>query len=110
MGNLREVTQPFYSSGAWKACADAYKNAHPLCERCLKKHEISVAEEVHHKIRLTASNINDADVALNWDNLEALCEKCHKKEHPKGKKREKRWNVGEDGNVEVYTTPPLSAC
>jgi 5-methylcytosine-specific restriction endonuclease McrA len=39
------------------------------------------ATQVHHKIWLTEENINDPSVTLNLDNLEALCEVCHAKEH-----------------------------
>jgi hypothetical protein len=31
------------------------------------------AEIAHHKIYLTAENVTDPDIALNPDNLEALC-------------------------------------
>ena len=95
----REQQAAFYVSGPWIACARAYKAAHPLCERCMARHEISYSEEAHHKIKLTPKNINNPDVTLNWDNIEALCGKCHKAEHKK--KREKRWSVDEDGTVTV---------
>ena len=58
----REAQAAFYVSGAWIDCARAYREAHPLCERCLAKREISVAEQVHHKIRLAPENINDPSV------------------------------------------------
>ena len=93
----REAVEAFYVSGVWIDCARAYRRAHPLCERCLAKREISVSEQVHHKIRLSPENLNDPDVTLNWDNLEALCGKCHKEEHRP--KRERRWSVAEDGTV-----------
>ena len=52
--------------------------------------------EVHHKIHLTADNINDASVTLNWDNLELLCKECHDIAHRSGR----RYSVGPDGKVE----------
>ena len=52
-----------------------------LCERCLKKGTIVPYEEVHHKIRLNLENLNNPEIAFNWDNLEALCKKCHQAEH-----------------------------
>ena len=36
---------------------------------------------VHHKVYLTASNINDPSIALNAENLETLCKDCHDIEH-----------------------------
>lgn len=95
----REQVAAFYVSGVWIDCARAYRRAHPLCERCRARHEISTAEQVHHKIKLSPENINDPDVTLNWDNLEALCDKCHKAEHRK--KRETRWTVDDEGHVTV---------
>ncbi|MEO2848988.1 HNH endonuclease, partial [Lacticaseibacillus paracasei] len=36
---------------------------------------------VHHKHYITADNINDPSITLNWDNLEYLCFDCHQEEH-----------------------------
>lgn len=55
---------------------------------------------MHHKVRLTPANINNPNVALNWNNLELLCEDCHKDEHKKReKKKQKRYAVAEDGTL-----------
>lgn len=55
---------------------------------------------MHHKIRLSPANLSNPDVALNWNNLELLCEDCHKAEHKKRKKkRQKRYEVAEDGRL-----------
>ncbi len=100
----RDTVAAFYGSGVWIDCARAYRRAHPLCERCLARHEISTAEEVHHKIKLAPGNINDPDVTLRWDNLEALCGDCHRKEHHKQRREERgqrRWTVDADGRVTV---------
>ena len=92
----------FYSSGAWADCREAYrKSVGNLCESCLKMGQISPVDEVHHKIRLTPQNIDDPNVTLNWKNLEALCEKCHKLAH----KKKRRWMVGEDGELTIRDTP-----
>lgn len=97
MGNMRAFLQPFYSSGAWKDCRAAYiKSVGGLCERCLKRGRIVPGDEVHHKVRLTPGNVNDPRVALNWGNLELLCEECHKAEH---RKTERRWRCDERGRV-----------
>ena len=102
MGNLRDYTQPFYSSPAWKSCRAAYiKSVGGLCERCRKAGRITAGEEVHHKVRLTPANVNDPRVALAWSNLELLCAECHRSEH---RKNEKRWKCDEQGRVIM---PPL---
>lgn len=65
----------FYGSPMWKKqrkyrlLMDNYK-----CARCG-----GVAVDVHHKITLTESNVNDLEVS-SVENLESICRKCHNKE------------------------------
>ena len=67
----------FYHSRTWKLCRHGFMTSkHWLCERCLRPARIA-----HHATYLTPDNINDPDVTLNWDKLEALCEDCHNAEH-----------------------------
>ena len=95
--NMRAYLQPFYSSPAWKSCRAAYiKSVGGLCERCKKAGKITAGAEVHHKVRLTPGNVHDPHVALAWENLELLCESCHKAEH---RKSQKRWRCDPDGHV-----------
>lgn len=71
----KDFAKSFYSSDAWRKTRERFiREKHYLCERCG-----SVGEIVHHKIRLTASNINDTEVSLNTNNLELVCWKCHNK-------------------------------
>ena len=79
---MKPYARAFYKSAAWEACRRAYlKKVASLCERCLKEGRYTPAEIVHHKIYLTAENIKDPSVALNFDNLEALCMEHHNREH-----------------------------
>ena len=72
----------FYNSKRWQETRTQYKKYRKgLCERCLTKGLIVPADEVHHKTRLTKDNVNDYSISLNFDNLEALCQDCHTKEH-----------------------------
>lgn len=82
----------FYKSWEWQCCRAEYLKKEPLCERCGMP-----AEHVHHKIRLTPDNLKDPTIALNFDNLESLCEKCHKKEH----RPNIRWRCDAFGHVEL---------
>ena len=101
-GKGKDFEDVFYSSWAWRKCAASYRaSVDGLCEDCRKRGLITPVAEVHHKIRLTPENVNKPEIALNWDNLEALCEDCHKKKH----RKQKRWTVDEDGNV-TATDPP----
>ena len=100
-GHKKKFAEDFYKSGAWKACSKSYRDAHPLCERCLAEGKTTPSAEAHHKIRLTPQNLGRPEIALCWDNIEALCEDCHKKEH----RKKKRWSVDDDGNV-LMEDPP----
>lgn len=67
----------FYHSKEWRRVAAAYMSSkYYICERCGKPAQIC-----HHKTWLNGSNVHDPDVALNMDNLEALCISCHNLEH-----------------------------
>lgn len=78
---MKAYAEHFYSSQAWHKCRRAYLSSHALCERCLEHGEIVPAKIVHHKNYITPDNISNADIILNFDNLEALCQDCHNVEH-----------------------------
>ena len=89
----KDFAKAFYKSPDWAAAREAYIGKRysidgGLCERCRKEQGYIV----HHKIWLTPANISDPYVALNPDNFEYLCKKCHDEEHYEqlnGKKRPK---------------------
>lgn len=67
----------FYRSAAWRRLSRAFLlSQNYICERCGQPAGIA-----HHRRYLTPRNVNDASVALNPDNLEALCTACHNTEH-----------------------------
>ena len=87
----------FYTTRAWRACrASVLKKNGGLCQLCLAKGLIEPAVHVHHKIPLTTENVNDPKIALNADNLMALCESCHGEQH-----RTKRWRCDPLGHVRI---------
>lgn len=93
----------FYRSKAWKTLRGiALRRDHFSCCRCNGR-----AEEVHHKIELTADNIHDDSIALNIDLLECLCHDCHTKE-TKGDTGdvELQYEFDDSGQV-VRRTPPV---
>ena len=97
---MKAWARAFYFSKSWEQCREAYLiSQQHICERCG-----DIAKVVHHKTYLTPDNINDASISLNWDNLEALCQDCHNKEHHKEDKR--RYAFDDDGNV----IPKASGC
>ena len=96
-----EQQRAFYKSAAWQKCRAAYiKSVGGLCERCFARGIVTPGYIVHHKNYITADNLNDPGVALSFDNLEYLCQKCHNAEHF-GETVKHRYNVGLDGTIEV---------
>ena len=76
----QEYAKSFYNGKAWTRCRDAFmKSKYYICERCGV-----AALIVHHKEYITPENINNPEITLNWNNLEALCIDCHNREHQSG--------------------------
>lgn len=71
----KKYRNPFYVSRAWIKIRTAYINEYPLCEVCKKKDKIVLATEIDHKIAIRI----DYDLRMEWDNLQALCHRCHSK-------------------------------
>ena len=81
--SMKAWAKSFYLSQAWENTRAAYLMSQDyICERCGEPAKIA-----HHKRYLTRENINDAGITLSWDNLEALCQDCHNKEHHMRKPR-----------------------
>ena len=87
----------FYKSQAWKRTSAAYmESRHYICERCG-----GPARICHHKTWLNGNNVKDPAIALSFDNLEALCQDCHNKEHFAGRQQRSSYNgitFDADGN------------
>lgn len=72
-----EKAKRFYDSQVWKRTRLVYMdNVDWLCERCK-----DTAYILHHKEWIDSNNVDDLDVILNHDNLEAVCIQCHNEEH-----------------------------
>ena len=101
---MKPWAEQFYNSDAWRTCRETFLQSKDyLCERCSTPHDPVAAKIAHHKIYLTKQNINDPYIALSWDNLEALCQDCHNKEHHRST-RKKRYAFDEQGNL---VSPPI---
>lgn len=94
----KEWAKSFYDSAKWKKARQlCISRKHGICERCGKAFASSKMI-VHHKIHLTADNINNPDVSLSQDNLQLLCHDCHNSEH--GNKNDSRIiQFDSDGNI-----------
>ena len=110
----KEFARKFYSSKAWQDCRNEYaRRKHYLCENCLRKGIYRPGVIVHHMIELDPININNPEIALNFNNLELLCRDCHADVHDQHggrwaevnkKKRQardekNRYNIGPNGVV-----------
>lgn len=102
---MKPWAKKFYASEAWQQTREAYLiSKNYLCERCSTVTNPVPATVVHHKKYLTERNINDPAIALCQDNLEALCQDCHNKEHHKQPlKVPYKWDS--DGNI--LPIPPI---
>ena len=99
---MQEWAKEFYKSKAWQKCrANFLLSRHCICERCS-----SAAIIVHHKTYLNQTNINDPNVTLNWENLEALCKDCHNKEHMGKGVTTNECVFDSEGNL-ILKSPPL---
>ena len=95
----------FYHSAAWNSCRELYmKSVGGLCEDCLAKGIYTPAKVVHHIQHLTPENIKDRKITLGWDNLRAVCQDCHAKEHKQ--KINRRYHFDALGNVIIEGSPP----
>lgn len=77
----------FYRSKAWEAfirvLADerADENGVIWCEHCGQPIILKYDRIAHHKKHLTLSNVNDATIALNPENIALVHHKCHNEIH-----------------------------
>lgn len=58
--------------GSWTTLRNAFLRAHPYCAVCGL-----VGEQVHHKTPRAVR----PDLCYEWDNLQTVCEACHKAIH-----------------------------
>jgi hypothetical protein len=101
---VKEFAQWFYKSKAWRECRNGYfLSQHGICERCDGAGRI-----VHHKKYLTPANITNPSIALDWSNLELLCDACHQKEHQGTRSTAESVNFDENGDV-ILSPPPYES-
>lgn len=93
----------FYASKAWNDLRNRrILETNGRCERCGRDCSDDLSKLVgHHKVRLTDETLADPSVALNPENIEVLCMRCHNIEHERtfGSKRRQ---------VFLVYGPPLS--
>lgn len=93
-------TAPFYNTPEWiKLSKKKIRDEHNECERCREKGKVSTNSKklpiakrkrlnAHHKKYLREY----PELALDYNNLECLCDDCHYEEHHKREElNEERW-------------------
>lgn len=73
----------FYQSKAWRDLRALKLSRDPLCERCERNGVSQIAEVVHHVKPVETS----PELALDVDNTESVCKRCHNRAHPEKGKR-----------------------
>jgi len=74
----RDWAKRFYDSAAWQQCRESFIRIREsedggLCQICRREPGLIV----HHRKWLTAANVTDPDVSLNYENLLYVCHNCH---------------------------------
>ena len=86
----KDYAVKFYKSAAWQRARDlCLDRSCWICERCLEEfrdhkrsmEHVNLADVVHHRKYITPRNIGLSSITLNQDNLEALCDEHHNREH-----------------------------
>ncbi|WP_185753290.1 HNH endonuclease [Stutzerimonas stutzeri] len=65
----RDESDSFYKTERWKKLSAYYRKKHPVCECCE-----NAASDITDHIKPVKTH---PDLALDWDNLRALCRPCH---------------------------------
>ena len=74
---MARLNTEFYKTYKWLKVKNAYLASQRFtCERCGRP-----ATCVHHKTYLTKESVSNPRMTFNFDNLEALCQACHNREH-----------------------------
>jgi len=70
-----------YNTRTWRELRLYFLSKNPLCEICKQHDKITLAQEVHHKIPISAGKTKEQKQIIGFDieNLQALCIDCHKK-------------------------------
>lgn len=69
----RDEVDAFYKTERWKKLSAYYRRLHPLCEECARVERVRPSAMTDH-IKPVRTH---PELALDWDNLRALCWPCH---------------------------------
>lgn len=99
----KKWAKKFYKSKPWQyARQQALKRDCYTCADCGGR-----AEEVHHIVELTESNINDISISLNVKNLISLCHNCHTRRTKGSIDCDQNYIFDSSGQLVPLKPPPL---
>lgn len=78
----RRASIAFYQSPAWLKLRRAFLGMNPTCAECKRQGQLALATHVHH----VKERLDYPELALEWNNLEALCCSCHSRLHARQKR------------------------
>ena len=64
----------FYHTTAWRKLREYKRSLNPICELCEKDNKVVSMEVVDH-----IKPISEGGQPLHLDNLQSLCDQCHRK-------------------------------
>lgn len=71
-----------YNCEKWKKVRKLKRiEANGFCERCMEEGRFTAGKIVHHKEPITDKNYMDDDLMYGLDNLQFVCDDCHKEIH-----------------------------
>ena len=108
---MKYTQEQFYRSKEWEAFraviieertdADGYVHCSQCGKPILHKYDLII----HHKKELSEANVNDAMVALNPDNVECICFRCHSIVHDRFQGGNGGWKPQPKQIYIVYGSP-----
>lgn len=72
-----------YGSNRWRVASERFREAHPLCEECLKSKTLSPSKVTDHRVPFNSGTVDFWDES-NWV---GLCVKCHNAKSAKERNR-----------------------
>jgi len=96
VSDKRKERQKLYQMKEWRNLSKLFLMQNPLCAKCLEEGRTTPSEHTHHKISPFQEGLAPEQklaLLLDWNNLMALCAKCHNEIHQtqqKDKKNEKK--------------------
>lgn len=83
MTDKRKERMEIYNTQRWRTMRSNFLLMNPLCEECLKNGKTTPVDDIHHRVSFMSTDdiVTRRALAFDYNNLVALCDSCHAKEH-----------------------------